>query len=32
MADNGSVIYKIDNSHRTFAEDLEYYHVFDDEL
>jgi len=32
MADNGNVVYKIDNSERTFAEDLEYYHVFDDTI
>ena len=30
MADDGNIVYKIDNSERIFGEDLEYYHVFDD--
>ena len=30
MADNGNVIHKIENSERTFAENLQFYHVYDE--
>ena len=30
MADNGDVVHKISNSERTFAENLEFYHVYDE--
>ena len=29
--DNGKVLNKVDNLQRIFAEDLEYYHIYDSE-